>query len=62
MNNEASIYYDDPYSEILNKVFDALNEANLHNQQMSEPEYELFTAVASVIKERDPHANVPTMS
>ena len=61
MNDEVPVY-DDPYSEILNKVIDALNEANLHSHNMSEAEYFIFQAIAVVIAEKEPHANVPTMS
>ncbi len=62
MNKKSVPTYDDPYSEILSKVIDALNEANLHSHNMSEPEYFIFQAIAFVINEKDPDAQVPEMS
>lgn len=53
--------YDDPYSEILNKIIDALNEANLHSHNMSEAEFHIFWAIALVIKHYDPHVQLPEM-
>lgn len=54
--------YDDPYSEILSKIIDALNEARQHEHNMNGAEYFIFQAIAFVINEKDPDAQVPEMS
>ncbi len=53
MNETVKLNYDDPYSEILVKIVDALHEADLHDQEMSEVEYETFEAIRETIKTRD---------
>ncbi len=53
-NESVPLNYEDPYSELLVKINEALLEADLHNQQMSEPEYEMFTAIRDTINSKDP--------
>ncbi len=62
VNDKQVPTYDDPYPEILNKIIDALNEANLHSHNMNEAEYFIFQAIAFVINEKDPHAIVPELT
>ncbi len=53
--------YDDPYSEILNKIVKALEEANFHSHNMSEGEFFVFKSLAETIATADPHVDLPNM-